>query len=124
MKVPGWGGSEHHELSLKSEFGYEYFQLIELATFLFFLLNLTLVCEHSLHRWGKERGFQQLGPGLHLVAGGISRLVCWEIARVSNVVDGLGPGRSGSVAVFPTVPGVMSGIGSAALETAVVVLQV
>jgi hypothetical protein len=97
----------------------------DLATlFYLFLLNLTLVCAHSLHRWGKERGFQQLGPGLHLVAGGISRLVCWEVARESNVVGGLGPGRLGGVAILSAVPGVMSGVGSAALETAVVVLQV
>ena len=42
---------------------------------------------------------------------------------MSNIVDGLGPG-SGSVAICPAVPGIMSGVGSAALETAVVVLQI
>jgi hypothetical protein len=88
----------------------------------FSFVNLTLEFEHSLHHWGKERRFQQLGPGLHLVAGGISRLASRGVTRVRNIIDGLGRLRGGTGSA--AIPREMASIGAATLEATIVVLEV
>lgn len=77
--------------------------------------------EHSLYHEGKERGFQQLGPGLHLVAGSISRLVSGS-ARSSYVVDRVVLTRV--VLVSATVAGKVASIKASALEASIVGLDI
>lgn len=69
-------------------------------------------CEHSLHHEGKERGFQQLGPGLHLVAGGVSRLVGSSWGTYINIIE--------SATISATIAGIVAGIVAAAPEASVI----
>lgn len=124
VKVPWWEGSEYLQLSLQFEFDCDHHHGKKLMILFLYFVNLTLECEHSLHHWGEERGFQQLGPGLHLVAGGISRPVGREITRVSNIVYGLGTRGTTGVAISAALPGVMTCVGATAFKATLVVFKI
>ena len=104
--VPGWGERQQQRLVLQNVLFSPFYSFCW-GFGLCDLENLTLVCEHSLHRGGKERRLQQLGPG-YLVAGSISRLLRDGDALGSNVVD-----RSAII-------GQVSCIDATAFETAIV----
>ena len=68
--------------------------------------HLTLIGAHSSRPEEKRRMFQRQGPGLHLVAGGFSRIISCRIAWL----DSLGSNVVITKITPRTVPGKVTGL--------------